>query len=68
MDLAKQTLQAEENHKQAVRDLKNKMREVHPGNVAPVLARQAIARDTQTSFLTSQAWMRLSDQGFDDVE
>lgn len=68
MDLAKQTLRAEENHKEAVSDLKSEMQDMHPGNVAPVLARQAIARDTQITYLTSQAWMRASDQGFNDVE
>jgi hypothetical protein len=27
-----------------------------------------VARDTQIAYLTSQMWMRLSDQGFDDIE
>jgi hypothetical protein len=68
MDLAEQTLHAEDNHKEAVSALKSTMQKVHPANVAPVLARQAVARDTQIAYLTSQMWMRLSDQGFDDIE
>ncbi len=68
MDLADQTTQAQDNHQEAVSDLKNTMQEVHPANVAPVLARQAVVRDTQVAYLTSRAWMRLSSQGFDDVE
>ena len=68
MDLAEQTIKAEENHQDAVRDLQESMQDLHPANVAPALAHQAIARDTQVSYLTMQAWMRSSDQDFTDVD
>jgi len=68
MDLAEQTIKAEENHQDAVRNLKEEMQGLHPANVAPALARQGIARDTQTSYLTMQTLMRISDQDFTDLE
>ena len=68
MDLAKQVLEAEDNLHDAIRDLKESKQDIHPANVAPVLAAQAVARDRQTSYMTIQTWMRNSDQGFTDVD
>ena len=68
MDLSEQVLKAEDNLNDAIRDLQNAQQDIHPANVAPVLAAQAVARDRQTSYLTMQTWMRNSDQDFTDVD
>lgn len=68
MDLSEQVLTAENNLNDAIRDLQESQQDIHPANVAPVLAAQAVARDRQTSYLTMQTWMRNSDQDFTDVD
>jgi len=68
MDLAEQTIKAENNHREAVSDFKESMQDLHPANVAPALALQGIAQDTQISYLTLQTLMRISDEGFTDSE
>jgi len=68
MDLAEQTIKAEDNLNDSIRDLQNAKQDIHPANVAPALAAQAVARDRKTSFLTLQTWMRNSDQDFTDVD
>ena len=68
MDLTEQVERSEDNMTDAVRNLQNAQQDIHPANVAPVLAAQAVARDCQTSYLTMQTWLRNSDQGFTDVD
>jgi hypothetical protein len=68
MDLSEQVLKAEDNLNDSIRDLQNAKQDIHPANVAPALAAQAVARDRQTSFLTLQTWTRNSDQDFTDID
>jgi len=68
MNLSEQMEKAEDNLNDSMRGLQTAKQDVHPGNVAPVLAEQAVARDTQLAYLTIQTWMRGSDEDFTDID
>jgi hypothetical protein len=68
MDLTGQIKQAEDNHRDAVKNMQGKQQNMHPSNVAPILAAQAVARDTMLSYCTLQSWIRASDSDFSDID
>lgn len=68
MDLTPHVKQAEKNHRSAMKKLQAEMRQLHPGNIAPGLARQAVVHDTKLSYLTLQTWLRGSDQDLSDLD